>query len=138
MGEIRQTPGAGGQSSHALGDVIATAVVTAAVVPFAQTVAQKAAEDTYASVRTWLRELFQSSKSKRIPAGHRDSKLLIVNDPDPALHLSLIVPTNLSDRAIKALDSLDLDDVATASERDPVEKVRIYWDERTGIWRIER
>jgi hypothetical protein len=135
VGTLDEVPA--GHESHALGEVVATAAITAALLPFTRELAKKAAEDTYDGVRSWLGGLFQSSKAKRVPAGHRNSKLLIVRDPDPTLNLSLIVPTNLSDRAIDALDRLDLEEAVTKPRPGKPARVQIFWDERTGLWRIE-
>lgn len=123
--------------SHALGEVIATASITAALVPFVQQLAKRAADHAYDGVRSWLRGLFQGAREKRGPDGQRINKLLIVRDPDPALNLSLVIPTDLSDRAISALDRLDLDTAVTTARRGKVPKVHVFWDEQAGQWSIE-
>ncbi|MDX3849306.1 hypothetical protein [Streptomyces sp. AK02-01A] len=128
-------PGVPAGSAHALGEIIATAVVTSALVPFAQTLAQKAAEDTYTAVRGWLREVFRSAEAKRVPPGERHRELLIVQDLDPKLQASLYLPTDASDEALRALERLDIgEEIATARRGEPA-KIRVYWDERTGTWR---
>ena len=124
--------------SHAFGEVIATAAVTAALLPFVQQLAKRAADHTYDGVRSWLLKLFQGAKAKRGPvAGRHTAKLLIVRDPDPAFNLSLVIPTDLSDSAIRSLERLDLDAAAAAARRGKVKKVQVFWDERTGQWSIE-
>jgi hypothetical protein len=130
-------PGLVEPESHALGEVIATASITAALAPFVQQLAKKAADDAYDGVRSWLHGLFQGAKAKRGPAGDRTGKLLIVRDPDPSFNLSLVIPTNLSDRAIRALDQLDLDTAVTTACRGKVAKLYIFWDEGTGRWCVE-
>jgi hypothetical protein len=124
-------------SANALGEVIATATVTAAVVPFVQALAKKAAEDTYSGVRDWLRELFRKSKTKRVPPGHRPSELLVVQDDEPNLNLRLYVPTEASDRALRSLEQLDLTEEVARAKRGKVARVRVYWDEREGRWRTD-
>jgi hypothetical protein len=125
-------------TTNALGEVIATALVTAAVVTFAQTLVKKATDDTYAAARGWLHELFQNAKIKRVPPGKGPRELLIVRDPDPRLNLSLYMPSDVSDRAIQALEHLDLEAEIARARRRKVTKVGIYWDERTRIWRIDK
>ncbi|OKI18694.1 hypothetical protein A6A25_39340 [Saccharothrix sp. CB00851] len=114
--------------------MIATAAVTAAVVPFVQAIAKKAADDSYDAVRGWLKGLFRDSKAKRIPPGGAPKELLVVTDLDPKIKLYL--PTDLSDQAIRALEQLDLDTGVARGKRDKVTKLPIYFDERTGTWRI--
>jgi len=127
--------GLGGPGSvGALPEVIVTAVTTAAVVPFIQTLVQKAAEETYAGVRSWLRGLFRRSRAVDDSPGQRQRELLIVRDVDPKLNLSIYVPTEISDRALRSLEHLDLD---TEVRKGKVTKVRIYWDEQTGQWKSD-
>jgi hypothetical protein len=130
-------PWGGPGSANAVGEVIVTAVVTAAVVPFVQTLVQKAAEDTYAGVRDWLRGLFRRSKADDDSPGQRQRELLIVRDIDPKLNLSIYVPTEISDRALRSLEHLDLDAEAQRARRGKVARVRIYWDEQTGDWKSD-
>ncbi|MEU3185692.1 hypothetical protein ABZ707_16035 [Streptomyces sp. NPDC006923] len=130
-------PGIPGSSGHALGEIIATAVVTSALVPFAQTLAQKAAEDTYTAVRGWLREVFRGAEAKRVPPGERHRELLIVQDLDPKLQASLYLPTDASDEALRALERLDIGEEIAGARRGEPARVRVYWDERTGTWRTE-
>jgi hypothetical protein len=125
-----------GGSANAVGEVIVTAVVTAAVVPFVQTLVQKAAEDTYVGVRGWLRGLFRSNADDDSP-GQRQRELLIVRDVDPKLNLSIYVPTEISDRALRGLEQLDVDAEVNRAGRGKVAKVRIYWDEQTGLWKSD-
>ncbi|WUI01568.1 hypothetical protein OHR68_07035 [Spirillospora sp. NBC_00431] len=114
--------------------MIATATVTAAVLPFVQMLAQKAAEDTYSGVRGWLREKFRESKVKRIPPGEGPRELLIVVDDDPNRYLRLYIPIEVSDRALRMLEQLDLAaEVARARQEDGV-KVLVYWDEQEERW----
>jgi len=124
----------GHRSAHALGEIVATAVVTSALVPFLQTLAQKAAEETYAVVRGWLREIFRKAENKRIPPGEYHRELLIVED-HPQLRLYL--PTDASDEALHALECLDLESRLQQAERGEVPKIRVYWDERKRTWRTD-
>jgi len=129
------TSGQASGSAHALGEIVATAVVTSALVPFIQTLAQKAAEDTHAAVREWLREVFRKAKYKRIPPGEHQGELLIVEE-NPRLKIYL--PTNASDEALRALEELDIAEQVGGTKQGTVPKIRIYWDERAGVWRTDR
>ncbi|WP_405792878.1 hypothetical protein [Streptomyces sp. NBC_01506] len=133
-GEGSSAPPAREGTAHALGEIVATAVVTSALVPFLQTLAQKAAEETHAAVRVWLRDVFSKAKNKRIPPGEHHGELLVVEE-NPRLKIYL--PTNASDEALRALEQLDIAEQVAAQE-GAVAKVRIYWDERTRAWRTDR
>ncbi|WP_125727623.1 hypothetical protein [Kibdelosporangium aridum] len=122
-------------TANALGEVIATAAVTAALVPFVQAVAKKAGEDSYDAVRGWLRGLFHKAKDKRTPPGENPRELLVVSDLDPSV--KLFVPTDASDQAIDALTHLDLSNELERRKRGEVAKIRIYFDKRTGTWRTD-
>lgn len=116
--------------------IVTTAVVTAALMPFVQTLAAKAAEDAYEAVRTLLHRLFREHRtngsgeqSRRDAAigvlivekhgtdtpedrdelqydGYGERRLLIVEDPDTRVALHLW--GNVPDDAICALVALDL------------------------------
>lgn len=116
-------------SAQALGTVLTTAVVTAAVVPFVQALAKKAAEDSYDAVRSLLRKAFRAArKNSAIPA----RPLLVVKNDDPGLNAVLYAKPDMTDEAIRALADLDLGTITGSA------KVQIFWNERTGSWQIDR
>lgn len=125
--------GAGGGGANALGEVITTAVITAAVVPFVQTLLQKAAEDSYAAARAWLRRQFRSGADE---SEQQSRRLLVVRDPDPALDLALFFGPDVPDEAITALERLDVTGATQKPKRGKVAKTHIYWDAATGSWRV--
>ncbi|MEU6780078.1 hypothetical protein ABZ912_12800 [Nonomuraea angiospora] len=126
----QEDDGLGG--SRALGDVIVTAIITAAVVPFVQTLMTKAAEDSYAAARSWLRRQFKKGDPE-----DRGETLLIVKDPDPGVNVTLYLKPDASDEALRALEHVDMDAVAAEAKQDAVTKVQVYWDESAGRWRTE-
>lgn len=122
------------QPAGMIGEAIITATVTAGVLPFVQTLATKAAEDTYAGVRAWLKGMFRESQAKRITLGEQEHEVLEVHDP--ASDLRIDMPLDASDEALRSLKQLDLDDVIDRARRQNVNQIRIYWDEPSGRWRL--
>ncbi len=120
-------------TANALGEVIVTAVVTAAVLPFVQTLAEKAAEDSYTAVRDWIRRQF---RGRGLQPDEPSNALLVVKDPDPDLDLSIYLGPNVSNEAIQALGSLDIDAITHKSKRGKVAKTQIYWDGAAACWRV--
>jgi hypothetical protein len=125
-------------SPQALGTVITTAVMTAAVVPFVQAIAKKAAEDSYDAVRSLLRRMFRDARTKNGGAANGATSLLIIENDDPAVQTMLYARPDMSDAAIRALSELDLDDATGKSRRGKPKKVRIFWNETSGQWQIDR
>lgn len=125
-----------GEPPRALGTVITTAVVTAAVLPFMQGLAKKAAEDSYDAVRSLLRRVFRTARAKNGGAVEAPKPLLIIKNDDPGLKAILYVKPDMTDAAIYALAELDLDGIA--GTRGKSEKLQIFWDETAGRWQIER
>jgi len=120
------------EPAEALETVIITAVVTAAVVPFVQTLAQKAAEDSYDAVRSLLRRRFREARvASKEPAGPVRPLLVVKND-DPGLDVNLYAQPDMDDAAIRALAELDLSDAVRGRR-----KLRVYWDEQAGRWQID-
>jgi len=99
------------------------AVVTAAVVPFIQTIATKAAEETYDAARAVVRQLVRKDKHEADRSTSSSSPLLV---EDPSSRLSLYMATDVSDEAIRALARLDLD-AATKAFPDKT-RVRLVWN----------
>lgn len=128
----------GTDRSSALGEVVTTAVITAAVVPFVQTLVTKAAEDSYAGARDWLRRQFSREDAGERGPESPSRTLLVVRDPDPGLNVALCLVPDVSHEAIRALEHFDLEAVTAEAELDAVTRVRVYWDEAAGSWRTER
>ncbi|MGW1341925.1 hypothetical protein ACWCOV_12830 [Kribbella sp. NPDC002412] len=119
--------------AEALETVIITAVVTAAVVPFVQTLVQRAAEDSYDAVRNLLRKRFREARvASKEPAGPVRPLLVVKND-DPGLDVNLYAQPDMDNAAIRALAELDLGAAAHGRSK----KLRVYWDGQAGRWQID-
>ena len=71
--------------------VIAAVVITMAVVPFVQAIAARAGDNAYASIRAMVRWLWRRGHG-RLHSEHvrrPESRLLVVEDPDPKLRLAI-------------------------------------------------
>lgn len=122
--------------SRAFGEVITTAVMTAAVVPFAQSLAKKAAEDSYEAVRSLLRRMFREAR-----AGKDDdipNTLLIIQNDDPQLNARLYARPDMSDVAIRGLADLSFDQAITGADRGKVVKLQVFWNEAAGCWQVNK
>ncbi|WP_410575498.1 hypothetical protein [Amycolatopsis sp. cmx-4-61] len=124
-----------GEWSPALDTVITTAVVTAAVVPFVQTLVKKAAEDSYDAVRSLLKRAFRDARGKKGAAADPAKQLLIVKGDDPGVQAVLYAKPDMPDSAIAALAELDLDAI-TRTGRTP-DKLQIFWNESSNQWQID-
>lgn len=113
---------------QAFDTVLVTAIVTAAVVPFVQTLVTKAAEDSYAAVRSALRRRFREARGAD---PHDGEPLLIVRNGN----MTLYVRPELTDAAIEALSTVDLAAIAEAAR---ARKVQIFFNEVTGRWQIDQ
>jgi hypothetical protein len=122
--------------------IVLTAVTTAAVVPFVQAMAAKAAEDSYAGLRRWLVAAFRSV----LPPMHkpdRQDQLLIVSPPEqppgqpPAGQPAAVLQvwTDLPDEAITALSQL-LHDLRAAGPAGQETERRWYWNGRNRRWEV--
>lgn len=111
--------------------IVATAVVTAAIVPFVQTLVSKAAADGYDAVRALLDRMFRDHRQGRA-GGDPDDGLLIVLDPRTAAVLNL--RPRLPDDAIRALEALDVD--ALLAERPQKGRMHLTWNAATGMWEV--
>ncbi|MGW7521138.1 hypothetical protein ACWGJ2_36710 [Streptomyces sp. NPDC054796] len=122
-------PGTAGAS---LGALIATSVVTAAVMPFVQTLATKAAEETYEAARRLLERAFARNRHTE-EDGYCTNRLLVVKDPDPQLNLALHLWTDTSDGALQELQRLD------PAELEPLRGQgvrRVFWNQYTRAWEV--
>ncbi|WP_097870047.1 hypothetical protein [Streptomyces sp. rh34] len=118
--------------------MVTTAVITAALVPFVQTLVTKAAEDSYVVARDWLRRQFDREDAGEGEPESASRTLLVVRDPDPGLNVALCLVPDVSHEAIRALEHFDIEAVTAEAEPDAVTRVRVYWDEAAGSWQAER
>lgn len=123
-----------------LATVAVTALVTTAVVPFIHTLVAKAAEDAYGQARGLIHRMLRRngepvSTAEPIepvgePFGH--DGLLIADDAEAGI--TLFVWSNASDEALRALSSLDMDELTV--RRPDQGRVRLVWHPATGRWHI--
>lgn len=111
------------------GTVVTTAVVTTAAVPFVKTLAQKAAEDSYAAVRKFIRHLIRThgQRKREYGAAAHTGPVLLVHDPNTDTILRL--PPDLPDDAIRALTDANL-----TTPSGTARPVRLIWDPTKGQW----
>ncbi|MGW2230381.1 hypothetical protein [Streptomyces formicae] len=119
-------------------EVVLTALVTTAVLPFIQTLVSKTAEDAYAQARRLIRRLpllRGSDRGAGEPASssaETEALFVVVDDPDAGV--TLYLSSAVSDEALRALSSFDL---AELTARRPDEgRVRLVWHQESGTWRI--
>ena len=113
--------------------IVVTAVVTAAIVPFVQTLVSRAAADGYDAVRALLVGMFREHRRGRRDGDQTDrGRLLIVRDPRTAAELNL--RPSLSDEAIRALEALDVD--ALLAEPGQKGKTRVAFNPATRTWEV--
>jgi tetratricopeptide (TPR) repeat protein len=106
--------------------VVMAAATTAAVVPFIQTLATKAAEDSYAAARGVIRRLIRQHGTKqREPITTTSSPVLRVTDPDSQVVLEL--RSDVTDEALEALAELDLGAAVT---------LRVAWKDQLRRWEV--
>ncbi|WP_146228934.1 sel1 repeat family protein [Streptomyces sp. NWU339] len=119
--------------------VAVTALVTTAVVPFVQALVAKAAEDAYGQARSLVRRMLRgngepgpAAEAVEESTGEEEPRLLIADDAEAGI--TLFVWSNASDEALRALSSLDMDELAL--RRPDRGRVRLVWHPGTGRWRI--
>jgi tetratricopeptide (TPR) repeat protein len=121
-------------------EVIVTAVVTTALVPFIQTLVSKSADDAYGQARQFIQRLVRRNRAttngedtpSSPPAVDADMGLAIVQDPD--VGISLFLWSNASDEALRALSALDLDELTL--RRPDQGQVHLVWHPEPGTWHI--
>ncbi|WP_189317339.1 tetratricopeptide repeat protein [Streptomyces brasiliensis] len=120
-----------------------TAVVTTAVVPFVQSLVAKVAEDAYGQARVLIRRMLRRDRNSPQPSVHIDQAttdfvdadrtgLVIAEDPDTGV--TLLIWSNASDEALRALSALEFNDLV--SRRPDQGRVRIVWNAATRTWHI--
>lgn len=118
----RQSEGAGGFGSPAsIPEILTTAVVTAALVPFVQAIASKAGEDVYRAVRRLLPRL--------LPSGKKPPHVRTIEVVDPDTRTRLRLDVDLPREAVERLAEVDATAVQ-ASDR------LIYWDRQRRRWTV--
>lgn len=105
--------------------------VTAAVVPFLQTLATQAGHGAFEVARTTTRRLIGRSNADAAPAIHYGSAQVFVEETSGGLRFS--VPPDLSNAALAALASADLHALAAPDASGGT--VTIYWDQTAEQWR---
>jgi tetratricopeptide (TPR) repeat protein len=106
--------------------VVTSVLISAAVLPFVQTLAIKAAEGTYSAARALLARLAARYARNHRPAA---STLLIIEDPTHGLKLHL--RTDETDEALQALSALE----QTIKESGGRRGVKLAWDPASKTWR---
>jgi hypothetical protein len=109
--------------------IVATAVITAAIVPFVQTLVTKAAADGYDAVRALLVRTLGDHR-QGLGDGDPGDGLLIVRDPRTAAVLNL--RPNLPDDAIHTLETLNVEELRAQQGRKG--KMRLTWNPLTRRW----
>ncbi|MFE9000585.1 hypothetical protein ACFYOY_00310 [Streptomyces sp. NPDC007875] len=110
--------------------VVVTAVVATAVVPFVQALMSKAAEDAYGQARALVQRMLRRPPAQR--EADNGAMLLIADDPDA--HITLCLWSDVSDEALRALASLNLDELT--AQRPDRGRIRLVWNEAHSRWQI--
>ncbi|GAA0975761.1 hypothetical protein [Streptomyces rhizosphaericus] len=108
-----------------------TAAVTTAVIPFVHALISKAAEDAYGQARALVQRMLRRSPSSPSETNN-GATLLIADDPDA--HITLCLWSDVTDEALRALASLDLDELT--AQRPDRGRIRLVWNSATARWQI--
>ncbi|MGC5365767.1 hypothetical protein ACPXCE_29570 [Streptomyces sp. DT24] len=122
----------GGSSNTGIITVAATVAgmtVTAAVLPFMQSLSTLAGQRAFEAARAITRRVI-SQYADDAPAIHRRAQVVV---EETAVGPRFIVPPRLPDAALAALASTDLEALAAPDGANGT--VNIYWDEETKEWR---
>lgn len=103
--------------------------VTAAVLPFLQSIAAQAGQQAFEVARATTRRLI--GRKDEAPQVHSGLTQIFVEETTAGLRFS--VPTHLPDTALAALAATDLEALAMPAEKGHT--VTIYWDEGAEQWR---
>ncbi|WP_328513152.1 sel1 repeat family protein [Streptomyces mirabilis] len=114
----------------ATGTVVVTAVVATAVIPFVQALMSKAAEDAYGQARALVQRMLRRSPSQS--EASNGATLLIADDPDAQITLCLW--SDVTDEALRALTSLNLDELT--AQRPDRGRIRLVWNPANSRWRV--
>ncbi|SNX66002.1 hypothetical protein SAMN06272735_7845 [Streptomyces sp. TLI_55] len=118
-----------GEPTHT---IVATAVVTTALVPFVQTLAAKAAEQAYGAARSLISRLLHGDDQPPTTTPPPGPAFHVLHDPQSGTRLELR-SERLDDEALNALTLTDLEALAAP---DPAGRtVTIRWDSTVGLWR---
>ncbi|MFF7534530.1 hypothetical protein ACFZB2_36320 [Streptomyces bobili] len=101
--------------------------VTAAVLPFLQSIAAQAGQQAFEVARATTRRMIGR---KGAPQIHSGMTQIFVEETAAGLRFS--VPTSLPDAALAALAATDLEALAMPAEKGRT--VTIYWDEESEQW----
>jgi hypothetical protein len=114
-------------------DVIVTAILTAAILPFIQTIASKAAESSYYATRNLILNLMHRGGNIQIErSAGRSAEICIIRDPKNGVTFEMKDDQFLSDEALDKLIETDLESLAAP---DPSGKpVTIRWDDSKYMW----
>ncbi|WP_141202851.1 tetratricopeptide repeat protein [Streptomyces griseorubiginosus] len=121
-------------------EVIVTAVVTTALVPFVQALVSKTADDAYGHARQFIQRLVRRNRttsndeeaSTSPAAVEADAGLAIVQDPQA--NISLVLWSNASDEALRALSALDMNELTL--RRPDQGQVHLVWHPASSTWHI--
>ncbi|ANP51666.1 TPR repeat protein [Streptomyces griseochromogenes] len=114
----------------ATGTVVVTAVVATSVIPFVQALMSKAAEDAYGQARALVQRMLRRSPAQS--EARSGATLLIADDPDA--HITLCLWSDVSDEALRALASLNLDELT--AQRPDRGRIRLVWNPADARWQI--
>ncbi|WP_104530835.1 hypothetical protein [Wenjunlia vitaminophila] len=106
-------------------EVAATAVVTAAVLPFVQALATQAGQRAFEAARS-----LATSLVRRPQQDHPRHFILIVQDEGSPVTFQ--VPPGLPDAALQALAITDVEELAAPDPNGG--EVKIYWSPATAQW----
>lgn len=102
-------------------EIVTTAVVTAALLPFVQAIATKAGEDVYTAVRRVLPRLLPHRKER--------PQVRTIEIVDPDTHTRLRLDVDLPAEAVERLSDVDPSAVRTNDRL-------IYWDREQRRWTV--
>lgn len=107
-------------------EIVATVVVTAAVLPFVQALAAQAGQRAFEAARSLVTSLVRRTRQD-----HPRHFIFVVQDEDRPITFE--VPPGLPDAALQALAITDVEGLAAADPNGG--EVKIYWSPETAQWR---
>ncbi|MEU1450532.1 MULTISPECIES: hypothetical protein [Streptomyces] len=109
---------------------VETAVVATAVIRFVQALMSKAAEDAYGQARALVQRMLRRSPSQS--EASNGATQLIADDPDA--HITLCLWSDVTDEALRALTSLNLDELT--AQRPDRGRIRLVWNPANSRWQV--